>query len=541
MTQYSKSALARHTRLALLAMTLGLAACGGDGDDTNTNAPGAGGPATDASITTEQAQTSAKSASQPFSNVWDAVSGVVADSKAADVALGATGLDDVSVAIGAGGGAEAGAVVAKHAGEIHSDSDTTAGSDASAAGETPTRSDSQSSGEASASADAPANSGEESQSQLDAAFSAFLSNPTRDGNTLTYRPDVNLACSDETITEVLAEAGDAQTQADAKAICETLVPNITVVQTLTSETEGTLTYRYRDAAPFVVGYAANSVYFQVEFADTKTALQAMAQDLNEPLAEGDLPSTFDGAIRLTATETGSNAGSIRLSVPEAVAVSGATDLGEASFTLAATDKLIEIGGDEAAGTAFVEMDVGTVSATLPDIDAGGAPHLWELAMAAITGRIDVNNNTQQLTVTNLGFGGEPTTVRIDGQEALRVALQNFGATVEGNTSLITLDTALDFSMSVANVFGMMDDFFLDATDPSDPSLTGSLAVSAPAGTKMSVLNPGATTPVTKVTVGGPIDMQGSGEFEGTLSLPVDSCFVQDGSTVMPVAPMQCPQ
>lgn len=530
MTQYSKSALARHTRLALLTMTMGLAACGGGGDDggTNTNTPGAGGPGTGVSITTEQAQASARSASQPFSNAWDAVSGVVADSKAADVALGVSGFDEVGVSLGSGGGSGSSAVPAKHAGETHTD------------GDTPTSGEPQTSGDPSIRADAPANGTAENDSQLDAAFSAFLSNPTRDGNTLTYRPDVNLVCSDETIARVLAEAGDAQTQADVKAICEALVPNITVVQTLTSDTEGTLTYRYRDAAPFVAGYAPNTAYFQVQLAETKTALQAMAQDLNKPLAEGDLPSIFDGAIRLAATETGANAGFIRLSVPEAIAVSGAMDAGEASFTLAASDKLLEIGGDETAGTAYVEMDIGAIAATLPDEDANGTPHLWELAMAAMTGRIDVNNNTQQLTVTNLGLGDAPTTVRIDGQEALRVAMQSFGATVDGNTSIMKLDTVLDFSMNVANVFGMMDVFFLDAADPSDPSLTGSLEVSAPAGTELSVLNPDATTLVTKVTAGGPIEIQGGGAYEGTLSLPVDSCFVQDDSSVMPVAPTPCP-
>lgn len=517
MTPYSISALARHTRLALLASALALAACGGGGDggDTNSDTPGAGGPSDGAEITTEQAQASARSASEPLSTAWNAVNNVVSNSTAADVAMDATGLSGVSVTVGSDSESAANSVPARHAGEDHSDGDTTTSSDAP--------------------------SGAAAQSEIDAAFSAFLANPTRDGNTLTYTPDVTVACSDELIAEVMAGAGDAQSPAEVKELCETIVPNITVVQTLESDTTGTLTYRYRDAAPLVVGYAPNSAYFEVQLDDSKAALQAMAADAGQPLAEGDLPTIFEGALRLTATETGTNAGSIRVSVPEAVEVSGAMEFGEASFALATSEKLIEIGGDETAGTAYVESDVGALMASLPDADASGTPHLWEFAMAAFTGRIDVNNSTQQLTVTNLGFGGESTTVRIDGQEALRIALANLGATVDGNASTITLDSVLDFAVNVANPFGMMSDFFADATNPTDPNLAGSFDISAPAGTQMTVLNPDATSPVTKISAGGPLELQGTGEFAGSVSLPVDSCFTEDASGAMPLAPAACPQ
>lgn len=596
MTQYSKSALARHTRLALLAATLGLAACGGGNDSGDTtNPPPAGGPMGDAAITTEQAQTAARTASRSFSNAWNAVSGVVSDSPATDVALDATGLSDVSMLLGLNGNVQPQST-ARHADEPHpdtggaggsappadggtgaggntgggtgtgtgvdtgtdpntgtdptggtvSDGDTT-GADptaGTAGGDTPTSND----GGTSAGADplddggagSPANGSAESDTQLDAAFDAFLSSPTRDGNTLTYRPDVDIACADETIAEVMAEVGNAQSQAEVQELCRTLLPNVTVVQTLDSETSGTLTYRYRETAPFLVGYSPNSAYFEVQLEETRAALVAMAQDVDQPLQEGDLPSTFTGALRLTATETGTNAGSIRLSVPESIAITGATDLGEANFSLDATEKLIEIGGDDTAGTAYVEMDVGAISATLPDEDAEGTPHLWELASAALTGRIDVDNNQQRLTITNLGFGDEPTTVRIDGQEALRVALDNFSATVDGNAGVMTFGTAVNFTMSVANAFGLMDDFFPSATDPSDPTLTGEVSINAPAGTALTVLNPDDTNPVTKVTAGGPIEMQGTGEYDGSVSLPSDSCFVENNSSVIPLAPVQCP-
>lgn len=590
MTQYSKSALARHTRLALLAATLGLAACGGDDDDgDNASTPTAGGPGADSAITTEQAQISARTASRSFSNAWNAMSGVVSDSQAADVALGATGLSDVGMVLGGGGNVQPQAV-ARHAGEPHPDEagaggsappvdggtgagsdtgtnagtdtgvDTGAGSDPSAGdgttggdtaggttdGDTPTSND----GDTSTSGDplddggagAPADGSAESQTQLDAAFDAFLANPTRDGNTLTYRPDVNVACADEAIAELMAEVGEAQSQAEVQELCQTLVPNITVVQTIDSETSGTLTYRYRETAPFVVGYGPDSAYFQVQLEETRETLVAMAQDVDQPLEEGDLPSTFSGALRLTATETGTNAGSIRLSVPEAIAISGDTNAGEANFTLESTEQLFEVGADESAGTAYVEMDIGAMSATLPDQDANtGASHLWEFASAALTGRIDIDNNQQKLTVTNLGFGDEPTTVRIDGQEALRLALENFGATADGNTGAVTLDTALNLTMSVANTFGLMKAFFPYAADPLDPSLTGDISMNAPAGTVLTVLNPDDASPVTKVSAGGPVEIQGTGEFDGSVSLPSDSCFVESSQSMVPIAPVQCPQ
>lgn len=549
MTQYSKSALARHTRLALLAATVGLTACGG-GDDGGDDAasPNVEGPSADTAITTEQAQSAAQSASRAFSNTWDAVSNVMDDSKAADVALESPGLNHIGMAIGveSGAGSGAGAVgtLPRHADEPHpAGEEPTAGDTGSATGagaDTTVSSDTPDTGGANTGSDSA--SGAESAAQFDAAFDAFLSNPTREGNIITYRPEVSVACSDENIARLMAEAGDAQSQADAQRLCQTLVPNITVVQTLESDTAGTLVYRYRDTEPFVVGYDTNSAYFQVQLAGTRAAVVAMAEDAGEPLAEGDLPSTFSGALRLTATETGATAGTIRLSVPEAIAISGDTDVGEANFALATTEQLLEIGVDEAAGTAYAEMDVGAMSATLPDQDEmTGTTHLWELASAAFTGRIDIDNNQQRLTVTNLGFGDEPTTVRIDGQEALRVALDNFGATVDGNAGVTTLDTALNFTMNVVNAFGLMDEFFPDAADPTDTSLAGDLSINAPAGTQLTVLNPEDVNPVTKVTGGGPLEVQGTGDFSGSVSLPSDSCFVENSSGMMPVAPVQCPQ
>jgi len=528
MVQHFKFAVLRRMHAILLGTAMAsLVACGGE--DGNTAPASAANPSLGDTITNEQAQLSARDANEPLKRIIDVVSSVIVDSKSADLAMRTMGSDNLSLSNVIGSKAAL-RVVTRRPDKLRVNEELLIVSQNAIASNV-------------------TSTGNKSVFQggkffinalLNASSLSLFSNPSRDGDTVTYHPEVNVVCSDDLIAKSFENFDPVQAQIDIKVLCETLVPNFTVVQTLNSVTTGTLTYQYRSVALLVVEYAQNIVYFELQLPSTKTALQAMAQDLNKPLAEGDLPSTFDGAIRLAATETGANAGFIRLSVPEAIAVSGAMDLGEASFTLAASDKLLEIGGDETAGTAYVEMDIGAIAATLPDEDANGTPHLWELAMAAMTGRIDVNNNTQQLTVTNLGLGDAPTTVRIDGQEALRVAMQSFGATVDGNTSIMKLDTVLDFSMNVANVFGMMDVFFLDAADPSDPSLTGSLEVSAPAGTELSVLNPDATTLVTKVTAGGPIEIQGGGAYEGTLSLPVDSCFVQDDSSVMPVAPTPCP-
>jgi len=358
--------------------------------------------------------------------------------------------------------------------------------------------------------------------QVEQFLTQLISNPSRDAGTITYKPDPVLTCQQSVFDQVFAPDLAEQAQ------CEALVSRIELVQTITSDTSGTVAYRFDGSEPLVLGYTSISAYIEVDLAQLKSAVESIMMVVN-PSAPTELPVTFNGVIRVTETELGANAASITVGVTEGINIDGMFDGQQATFTLAPTDKLLEIIADADAQTGSVELSVGAISALFPvQDDASMTVLAGELSLAALTGRFDLDNNTQTLSVTNFGIGDQPFTVKVDGQEAVRLALDTLSMTLNGNEA--NFETGLSINLFANNISGILDDFLDMTTMP----VMGTLALAAPAGTVfLDVQDP--TNPmmdITQVMSGGPLTVMGTDSFEGSLTAMAGTCFTETQPAMM---------
>lgn len=389
--------------------------------------------------------------------------------------------------------------------------------------------------------------------QTQGAFTAFLGTTTRNGDVITYTPDAQAVCSEtgvENILDLLSGSGSAAgssstasrqlittstTQTDTK--CTDLVKHITLVQTLTSETTGTLAYRFDNFSPLIVGYAPDSSYFQLNLADLKGSLEAGAV-ITDPQTPAGLPN-MSGSLRVTETDNSATKSTLTLSVPDAITINGALDGQAVNLNMAQTTKLLELTGDTASNEASVEFAVNAVNLVAPITDPSNVDHPSEFNMAGITGLIQIAAATDTVTVTNLGLNGQPLTLKIDGNDALRLTMSSLSLTTLGSTKTSTLNSALDVSLSFDNLIQWWSSTLPAATK-------GTLAITAPANTEVAVIDNTAIGSLSsKITSGGPLTLTGTGLFAGNLSFNSGTCLTDADNTAaggigLPITSAACP-
>ncbi|MCG6969184.1 MAG: hypothetical protein LJE85_05370 [Gammaproteobacteria bacterium] len=364
------------------------------------------------------------------------------------------------------------------------------------------------------------------------------------GDTITYSPNLNVICA--------IPDGDPNFNADA---CREFYSHITVEQQIISDTDGTLTFKFDAHAPFVIGYASNSIYFEVVLAELNNAFAAAAillVDLGSP-ALLDTPTSmydsFEGTIRLTITKLGEQAGSIGLSIPQAISISGTIDGNAQSLTIAATDNVIEVSADAVANTASIAFGLGAVTAlsTVENINAPNELLPMSLNLSAFEGVFTFSsaNSVDTLVGSDISLGVSPLSYSIDNMEALNVSMDALSFTVNSADQTVVLDTGLDFSLSVANVNAAFADFFSADIDPTDQSLQASLAVTAPMATVFTnrglpANDPLAVDEIFELTQGGPLDVTGVDYLQGSLSVSTGECFTGAGSGAFPIEAATCP-
>jgi hypothetical protein len=182
--------------------------------------------------------------------------------------------------------------------------------------------------------------------------------------------------------------------------------------------------------------------------------------------------------------------------------------------------------------------VTAVNAEIPYEDDAAACHTSVLSMGALTALLQINSASQNLVLSNVGIGGTPLVLNIDSQEALRVELDTFGMTVDGQTGVVTMDTAFDLFVSLTNVAAFFEDFF----DSTDTTKEGSVTVSMPAGTKIETVDNGLGETVGHVSTGGPLAVMGTDELVGDVSIAEDGCFTLFPDLMLfPIEETTCPE
>jgi hypothetical protein len=352
-------------------------------------------------------------------------------------------------------------------------------------------------------------------------FDALLRNPVRNGNTITYTPDAAAVC--------------AQVPLGTEQNCADILGHVTLLQTLTSDTTGTLQFRFDGVTAATLGYSPTETWFEVDLAGLKAAL-GIVLGILDPTATLDLPSTFQGAVRIMTSTPAPGTGTVTLAITREIRIAGPVDCGNMSVVLGATNKLLQMTVDEEAGTATFEANLAGVDVQIPFEDDADGCHTATLNLGGLTALLQINASSQNLVLTDVGIGGMPLVLDVDGDEALRVELDTFGMTVNGDTGAIRMDTGFHLLVNLSNVQAFFETIF-GTTDPAEGSVTANM----PAGTRIELLENAMGETLGTVTGGGPIDVTGTGEFSGDESIAMDECFILFPELqLFPIESADCP-
>ncbi len=321
---------------------------------------------------------------------------------------------------------------------------------------------------------------------------------TRTGNHIIIDPDDAAFCERELL--------DDTATADERANCQSLVSNLLVEMDAVTEDSGLITVTFAQQDLLLVGYSPMAVNYEIKLPGLQTLLDQAAQLDGESVS---IPS-MQGAVRISATVTNdavnAEAGTFSISITEALSI---VDNAGTNISLRPST-LLSVSADAATGSGSVEFNIGALNAT-SSVDNGiGGLTTSVLAFTGLTARMDISNNGNSLLVSNVGIGNGPLTLTVDSVEQLRLMLETFGFSVQGDTGIVSLDGNLDFELSLGQV--------------------STLAAVAPAGTMFGMQANGSS----QVTQGGPLVVSVLSDNAGTpvsdsISIGAGECFIPDES------------
>lgn len=288
-------------------------------------------------------------------------------------------------------------------------------------------------------------------------------NTVRNGARITIDPDDEAVCAEELVD---MNANQAELER-----CRALVSDMLVQIDAQSDTEGTMTYLFRDRPLATVGYTSNSNSFELNLGVLKTLADADLA-LDPEYNDSSPLDTVEGAIRMSAVATnitsGFEAGSVSLEVSQPIAVISAdTD----TMLSLGNGKIFSMTADAASENATIEIALGALRASEKESD-----FVNSIDMKGLTAILDIVSDSDQLTVRNLGIGNGPLTLALDNTEVVNLGLDTFGFTVSDSDEAYTLSGGLNLRLLVRNI--------LDDNTVSD-TLFSLLEITAPAGTALS--------------------------------------------------------
>ncbi len=289
------------------------------------------------------------------------------------------------------------------------------------------------------------------------------SNTTRDGTRITIDPDDAAVCSENAV-DMSADQIEFER-------CKALVADMTVQLDATTETDGTLTYFFQSQPLATIGYTPTSNSMELNFGTLKSLIDA-DNNLNPDAGNESPLDTLSGAVRLSANLTnateGAEAGTVALEVTQPIAIASA----DAATTMSlGIGKVIAFSADVASETASMELAIGALQAST---DEDGS--VSSMDMKGLTAIIDLDANSEQLVVRNLGIGQGPLKLALDNKDVLNLGLDTFGFRVSELGDEITFDGALNLRVLMNEV--------LEDNTVSD-TLFSLLEITAPAGTRIS--------------------------------------------------------
>ncbi len=347
------------------------------------------------------------------------------------------------------------------------------------------------------------------EQQLLDALNLFFNSGTRSGDTITYDPDEVTMCNDAVLGLVpgLVESIDPSVDpdsidtSDAITECIDLYEHVTMVLTILGEEQGTLDFKMYDFILITVGYSTDESYAQFDLAQFMSIIEAIGND-QDPPEDPELPSVFQGVVRLTNTVLGEEHGKVRLSIEQSINIVDDSEELDTSIEIAQTPKIFELEANGITNTASVEVALAAIELLFPIDDINDDEQQAELSINGLTLKADLVNDGNELVATNIGLGNAPLLFNVvdltsfiitDDPEDLKLSLDNFGFTINGTDETITLTSFFDALLEIEDDFGIISD---------EDRFNGSVGIEINNGT---VLTPHQSTnssdPVFEITSG----------------------------------------
>ncbi len=330
---------------------------------------------------------------------------------------------------------------------------------------------------------------------------------TQNGNTYTIDPNESEIC---TPPDVPLEDVNK---------CTTFLGQMTMTVTVNATsgdqvTAATTDFRYANSVFLQTDFTPTTAYFEIRLDGTKTLLVGYNQ-VADAEDKVDIAAVMTGSVRFAIDAPSEQQGTLTLSIPDTVVLRDDTE--GMDMTIAATNKLLSLSADATTETAELEVGLGALNVLFSDEDDFGNSFPVHLTLDAISGKMTVNETQLQVT----GFTLDSIKLDVDGQTALQMALAPLSVLLEAdaqNRAVVTLDSALDFSLDTTNVRSYLDDDFGSA-----PTDTLKVRAAAPTGAILSEVDD--FNDVVKLTGAGPLTLtvEENGVSAVDLTMTADSC------------------
>lgn len=382
------------------------------------------------------------------------------------------------------------------------------------------------------------------EQQILEAIDLLFNSGIRVGDTITYDPDEQAMCANalmeqlpglaDNLDELLADSSDDSTDTDdtSSAIedCVDLYKHVTVVLTILGDEQGTLVIKYDSFNFLTIGYKTDETYAEIDLAQLKSIIEAIAT-LDDQAEDPDLPSVFEGVIRLTSTVLGTDNGKITLSIEQDINVVDDTDdttESDTSISVAATPKVIELTANATDNTASVEVALASINAIFPfDVDPD-TERQGDLFIPGLTLKAELSSNGDQLVFSNVGIGNSTLVFDVsdlsilfldegvnqdESAEDFKITLDTFGFTIDGTQKTIAFPEMFTALLQINDEFDLLEAFQFE----------GSLELTVGEGTVLEPKQNSSSEDVIEVKSGF-VSEVATEDFDPDANFTVGSCF-----------------
>lgn len=202
----------------------------------------------------------------------------------------------------------------------------------------------------------------------------LLANPQQRGDATVYEPNADKLCAEAEPTEVAA--------------CKEFLGHVTVEQRVTGDNAGTLTFKYDNKTPFMLGYAPNSFYLEVYLEDSLqlvTLLDPESSAANETI-------DASGTVRWSVSIDDDQTAMILFGVMESVHIRTTDLTNSTEMNIDKAPSAMKITANEAQRSASIEFGYGKTNIQTSDklvVGATVTTDTYDITMEKFVGTISV--------------------------------------------------------------------------------------------------------------------------------------------------------